>query len=165
VVLRAPEGTKAYNVWIWLVVFVPYLSLPFLFVFDFGTLFRDIDFTDASSSTAVQLQFFTSLGYLGLLFASYLLAALVVLFSYLDWRSLRAAGVPKPFHWAWAFFSVLGYPVYAIGRAVVTKRRTGHGSGVLWTAIGMIVVGAVVGIGLGISIFVTVMQVVSTSIY
>lgn len=48
--------------------------------------------------------------------------------------------MPKPFHWAFGFFSLGGYPVYAIGRAVVTKRRTGRGSAVLWaTIIAMVV--------------------------
>ena len=33
--LKAPEGTKVYNLWIWLVVFLPYITLPFLFLIFF----------------------------------------------------------------------------------------------------------------------------------
>jgi len=142
--LTAPAGTRVYNAWIWLAVFLPYLTLPLLFTLDFSKYFASLDPTDPNSSTQLQFALFTSPTYLGLVFGGWILAALVVVFSFLDWRWLRAAGVPSPFHWAWAFFSILGYPVYAIGRAVVTRRRTGQGIAVMWVTIGMIVLGGII---------------------
>ncbi|MEQ1736174.1 MAG: DUF2510 domain-containing protein [Rhodoglobus sp.] len=144
VVLRAPEGTKAYNPWIWLVVFLPYLTLPLLFTLDLSSMFSFDSLSDPSASTRAQLSLLTSPAYLAMTLGSFVLAGAVVFCAYRDGKVLQAAGVPKPFPWAWAFASLAGYPVYAIGRAVVTKRRTGHGSGVLWAVIGMFVLALVV---------------------
>lgn len=144
--LRAPEGTNVYTPWIWLVVFLPYLTLPFLFTIDFNGMFNGMDPNDSASATRAQLELFTSPGYLLLTLGSLLTTAGTVVFSYFDWRDLTRRGVPKPFHWGFGFLSLAGYPVYAIGRAVVTKRRTGHGSAVLWVTIGMIVLTMVVGL-------------------
>jgi len=138
-VLKAPEGTKVYNVWIWLVVFLPYLTLPFLFSWDFAGMFANLDYTDPSSADQLQLDMLTSPAFLLLSLGGWVLSAAVVLCSWLDWRWLQRAGVPKPFHWAFGFFSLAGYPVYAIGRAVVTNRRTGKGLAVMWVTIGAMV--------------------------
>ncbi len=153
--LRAPEGTQVYNAWIWLIVFLPYITLPLLFTIDFGSVFNDVDYTDPNASTTAQLQLLTSPGYVALVFGGWVINAALVVFAWLDWRWLQRAGVPKPFHWAFGFFSLAGYPVYAIGRAVVTKRRTGHGSAVLWATIIALVLGFVIGIAWGIWIIVT----------
>ncbi len=142
--LTAPSGTKAYTPWIWLVVFLPYLTLPLLFTFDLSSMFTVDSLSDPSASTSAQLGLITSPAYIAMTLGSFVLSAAVIVSAYLDWRVLQAAGVPKPFHWAWSFANLAGYPVYAIGRAVVTKRRTGHGSAVLWAAIGMFVVAFVV---------------------
>jgi hypothetical protein len=144
--LKAPEGTKVYNPWIWLVVFLPYVTLPFLFLLDFSSLFTQVDLDDPSAALDAQLALYTSPAFIALTLGGFIANALVVLFGYLDWKALQAAGVPKPFHWAWAFINLAGYPVYAIGRAVITKRRTGHGSAVLWVTIGMLVLSIIVAI-------------------
>jgi hypothetical protein len=144
--LKAPEGTKVYNPWIWLVVFLPYLTLPFLFLLDFSSVFEAIDPNNPNASVQAQLALYTSPGFIGITVVGFLSNVLVVLFGYLDWKALKAAGVPKPFHWAFVFINLAGYPVYAIGRAVITKRRTGHGSAVLWATIGMLVLSIIVGI-------------------
>lgn len=140
VALKAPEGTKVYTPWIWLVVFLPYVTLPFLFTIDFSSMFDPEILLDETASAQAQLALFTSPAYLLLTLFGWLTTAATVFFSWLDFKTLRDAGVPKPFHWAFGFFSLGGYPVYAIGRAVVTKRRTGRGSAVLWaTIIAMVV--------------------------
>ena len=161
--LTAPAGTKVYNVWIWLVVFLPYLSLPFLFTLDFSGFFTSIDPNDPSSADKASLALITSPGYLGLVFGGWLLGAATVVASVLDWRWLKAAGVPQPFHWAWAFFSLVGYPVYAIGRAVVTRRRTGQGIAVMWVTIGMIVLTTIVALVWAVSLVATIMATFPTS--
>lgn len=158
--LRAPEGTKAYTPWIWLVVFLPYLTLPFLFTLDFGSLINEEMLFDDSAAVRTQLAFFTSPGVLVISALGWLTTIGTLVFSWLDWRTLQARGVPRPFAWPWAFFSLAGYPVYAIGRAVVTKRRTGHGSAVLWATIIAFVVGFIVATIWGIVISVQLTQTV-----
>lgn len=144
--LKAPEGTRVYNVWIWLAVLLPALSLPLLFTIDFSSMFAGIDYNDPSSATRAQFELMTSPGVILLTVSGWVIIAGVIVSSYLDWRWLKAAGVPKPFHWAFAFFSLAGYPVYAIGRAVVTQRRTGKGIAVMWVAIGLMVLSFIVSI-------------------
>ena len=151
--LKAPEGTPAYSVWIWLAVFVPYVSLPLLFTIDFSSMFDLMALRDDRSAVQAQLDLMTSPGLWLSTVVGWLAAGLGVLFSYRDWRWQQAVGIPRPFHWAWSFFGLAGYPVYAIGRSVVAKRRTGHGSAVLWVTIGMIVLTFVVAIGLSVYLF------------
>ncbi len=148
--LTAPEGAKAYNVWIWLVVLLPYVTFPVIFLFTPSTLFGDLDLSGSRSDLTTQLdaQFaiFTSPWWLLLTALSYGIAALTIFFAYKDWRALQAAGVPQPFHWAFAFLNLVVGPVYAIGRGIVVKRRTGHGSAVLWVTIGLLVASIIIGI-------------------
>jgi hypothetical protein len=144
--LRASEGARVYNPWIWLVVFLPYITLPFLFLIDFSGMFSGVDVDDPSAAMSAQLAIFASPGFIGLTLGGLVTSVLVIVFGYLDWKALTAAGVPKPFHWAFIFINLAGYPVYAIGRAVVTKRRTGHGYAVLWATIGMLVLSIIVSI-------------------
>ena len=59
--------------------------------------------------------------------------------AYRDWRGLQSAQLAQPFHWAWSFLTLSGYPVYSIGRAIVTNRRAKQGMWVLWTTIGVFV--------------------------
>ena len=159
-VLTAPAGTKVYNAWIWLVVVLPYLTLPLLFTLDFSSLFANLDYTDPNSSMQLQLQLLTSPAVIGLSIGGWVLGAATILFAWLDWRWLTAAGVPKPFHWAFSFFGLAGYPVYAIGRAIVTRRRTGHGLGVLWAVIAMIVLSFIIAIVWSATLVAGIMQVI-----
>ena len=148
----AAAGTKVYNPWIWLVVFLPFISLPLLFTIDFGTLLNPAYVNDDQAAMEAQLAILTSPGVVAVTLVSWLAAAATIFCAYRDWKWLVAAGVPKPFHWAWSFIGLAGYPVYAIGRAVITKRRTGHGSAVLWATIGMIVLSVIVAIAWSVSL-------------
>ena len=152
---EAPAGTPAYSVWIWLAVFLPYISLPFLFAIDFSSMFDSSALLDDTAAARAQLDLITSPGAILTTVLGWVGIAGSIIASYRDWRWQQSVGIPRPFHWAWSFFSVGGYPVYAIGRAVVTKRRTGHGSAVLWVTIGMIVLTFVVVIGWTISVMAT----------
>lgn len=143
---KAPEGAKAYNVWIWLVVLLPYVTLPLLFTLNFDSLFSQVVTSDPSQVIGAELALFLSPGFIAMTVGSYVLTALVIFFAYRDWKTLIAEGVPRPFHWAFVFLNLAIGPVYAIGRAVVVKRRTGHGSGVLWVTIGMLVLTFIVAI-------------------
>ena len=135
----APAGTSWNTPWIWLVIVLPLLGLiPLLFA-------------DLSTSTSVTYSTNPFMGGTDPLttlvnFAvSILIAGGVVTFAYLDYRELRRRGVPQLFHWGFAFFALIGLGViYAIGRAVVVKRRTGNGGPVLAAAIASIVVAVIV---------------------
>lgn len=137
-VLKAPEGTVTNTVWIWLIVALPLLPLLGLLTIPWGSLFdfASVDPTDSSQILAAELGIFLSPGYIGAIVGGGVVYGLNAFFAYRDWRFLQKAGVPKPFHFAWVFLSSI---IYAIGRAVVVKRRTGHGSAVLWAAIASIV--------------------------
>lgn len=130
--LSAPAGTSWNTVWIWLIVFVPYVSLVGFFLVDWRGMF---DLSTITSETAMMMAMFSP-GYflsIALGFAAY---GLSVWFAYLDWRELEQRNVPRPFHWAFAFLSSAVYP---IGRSVVVKRRTGHGLSPMWVSIALIV--------------------------
>lgn len=122
------------TVWIWLVVALPLLSVVVLFLFDWTTFVQESIYASAfpeqapyaaSSSLAVSA---------GASVFSFVIAALTVLFSFLDWRQLRARGIEKPFHWAFSFFVLVisSGGVYIIGRAVILRRQTGKGLGPVW---------------------------------
>lgn len=163
-VLKAPEGTRVYNVWIWLVVFVPYLSLPLLFTTDYSQFLTNVDYTDPTSSSRLQFDMLTSPGVLlGTIVGWVVIAASIVL-SWVDWRWLKAAGVPRPFHWAWGFFTLGGYPVYAIGRAVVTRRRTGRGIAVMWAAIAALVLGFIIAIAWAVWLMMSIFSTLQTQL-
>ena len=66
-----------------------------------------------------------------------------VLFAYLDWRDLRAVGVVRPFHWAWAFLAGM---VYLIGRMVILRKVSSRGFGPLWAGIAVYVLVFIVSI-------------------
>lgn len=135
--LLAPAGTEWNTPWIWLVIALPFIPLiPLLF-------------TDFAARTAVTFGNGTmaggTLGEQLLSFAlSTAVAALIIVFAWLDHRTLVRRGVPAPFHWAFAFFALIGVGViYAIGRGLVTKRRTGNGGIVTTVAILSIVLGVI----------------------
>lgn len=135
--LSAPAGTPWNTPWIWILVFLPYVSSLGLFFIDFSSMF---DLSNPSGMIAAEMAMITSPGYLFMLLGSWASYALFVWFSYLDWRTLRDRGVPQPFHWAWGFLTL----VYTIGRSVVVRRRTGKGISPMWVTIVTYVV-AVIG--------------------
>jgi hypothetical protein len=135
--LKAPAGTKTNTPWIWLIVFLPLLSYLSLLTIDWNGYFQAAMGSPGSSATAM-----FSPAYLLSSLLGWVLAALLVVFGYLDHRALVRNGVPQPVHWAWSFLN----PVYPIGRAVVVRRRTGSGIWPMWGAIGVLVFGFIVGI-------------------
>lgn len=126
--LAAPAGTPWNTVWIWILVFLPYVSSLGIFTINWSSMF---DLSGSGSVLNSELQMMTSPGYLFVMFGSWISYALFVWFAYLDWRTLVRRGVPKPFHWAWGFLTI----VYTIGRSVVVRRRTGKGISPMWVSI------------------------------
>ena len=118
--LTAPEGTAPYPPHIGALALLPLISLVVTFAtgFDAEQLVADSLAPDAPPVTAANL----ITGAIG-----WLVILLSILFGVLDWRALNRAGVPRPFHWAWIFFAVLGIPVYMVGRSIVVRKRVGSG--------------------------------------
>lgn len=141
--LKAPEGTSPSTSFIWLIAGLPVislaLSLAHLFTIDAtiaAALYRDTTAYD----TATLVDFGVSI----------LLASATVLFAFFDARTLAARGVPRPFHWAWSFFTIVGAPVYIIGRSVVVRRRTGAGLAPMFVNLSLLVVNFLIGAAAGI---------------
>lgn len=131
-----PADVSVDTVWIWLAVLLPVLSLGTFFTIDMrGMLERSIE--QPSNPFAIY-----GVGYFVAIGASYLIAGVVVWFSYLDWKTLKSRGVDRPFHWAWAFF--IGYPVYVIGRSVIVYQVSKRGLGPIWAYIGVFVLSIIV---------------------
>jgi hypothetical protein len=124
----APAGTNPNTVWIWIFSLVPlleFLVLPLIVSY-----YRVIFSGNLSDTTFVlQREFGSSSGALAANGIGLLIDGVFVVFAALDYRALKARGVPRPFHWAWAFLSAV---VYIIGRTVVVRRRTGGGLAPLW---------------------------------
>lgn len=131
--LKAPEGTDWNTPWIWLVIVLPVVSvIPMLFV-PWGSMFAfDPTSNDPSAAMSGTFGIFLSPFYWVSLLLGYAAYGLGVFFAYRDVKELTARGVPKPFHWAFAFISGA---VYTIGRSVVVKRRTGRGHAPIWVEI------------------------------
>lgn len=135
---QAPAGTRTNTPWIWIVVLLPLVQLVPLFFIDWaGFIDTSLQGSAARYSSSSSLALMTSPGYLALSLSGWVIYALLALFAYLDWKQLRVAGVPQPFHFAWVFLSSI---VYVIGRSVVVRRRTGAGMAPMWVAIGTLVI-------------------------
>jgi hypothetical protein len=75
--------------------------------------------------------------YLVVMAAGWVIAAAIVVCSWLDYRELGRRGVERPFHWAWSFLGV----VYPIGRSIIVRGVSGgRGLGALWVAVAAYVV-------------------------
>lgn len=137
---KAPPGTDWNTVWIWLVVLLPLVPTLLLLGVPWDSMF-DFDPTpDRAEIMEAMLGIYRSPVYVLASLSGWAVYGLVVFFAYRDYKELAARGVPKPFHWAWAFLT----PVYPIGRSVVVARRTGRGYAPMWATIGTIVVSFIV---------------------
>lgn len=132
-------GTPLYSVWIWLVAVLPVASGLLLFLLHPQPMFR----FSAAGSSAVLTDPFALLGgpiYFVVIGLSWVLAAAMIVFSWLDYRELLRRGMERPFHWAWSFLGI----VYPIGRSVVVRGVAGgRGLAPLWVAIAAYVVSLV----------------------
>lgn len=130
---QVPESTPTATVWVWLLVFVPLVSLVPLFFWDVtGFLQRSIE-DPYTASYAI----FLDPWYLVMMGLSWIVYGVVVWFAYLDYAALGRLGYARRFHWAWTFLSAL---VYVIGRTVFVRRQAGgRGMGPLWAYIAVTV--------------------------
>ncbi len=133
---------KTNTVWVWLMVFLPLLSLLGVVIFDWSSYFRDAFYAgvysyDSGPASMAGTNAATALITVVTSVVSIVVSALTVLFAFLDWRQLRARGVDRPFHWAFSFFvlAIGSGLVYIIGRGVILRRRTGSGLAPIWASI------------------------------
>jgi Protein of unknown function (DUF2510) len=165
--VRAAEGVKPGTVWFWLlVVGAPVLQLLELIPTSIWiNSFLSSVGSDLQNPNAIVGAEFNA-AYAVLLLCGFVVYAFCVVFAALDWRELKASGVPRPFHWAWSFLIlVVGSPVvYVIGRTVVAKRRTGLGMAPLWVYIGLQVLAWIGSLAFGIYIAVQFVNLVNNSL-
>lgn len=136
------------TVWIWLVVLLPLVTMPAIFMIDWRSYLESSLAAPAPDAANPLLPpVGMTLASLALGALGYVVAGLGVLFAWLDWRELRRRGIQKPFPWPWAFLAlVVTNGVYVIGRGVILRRQTGKGLGPVWAWIAVSVLGLIVGI-------------------
>lgn len=146
------HGVPTNTPWIWLVVLLPLLTLPTLFLLDWRGYLEDVVSESVSPSGGAQTWALTwSLGSLGITLLGYAVVAAQIVFAYLDWRVLRRRGVDRPFHWAWIFLAlVVSNGVYVIGRGVILRKRTGSGLAPVWVWIAVTVLSWIVAISFAV---------------
>ncbi|WP_225310368.1 DUF2510 domain-containing protein [Microbacterium testaceum] len=141
---------KTNTVWVWLLVFLPLLSVLGVVMFDWSSYIRDSFYAgvysyESGDTSVAGTTSATTLITVVSSVVSLVVSALTVLFAFLDWRQLRARGVDRPFHWAWSFFvlAIGSGLVYIIGRGVILRRRTGSGLAPIWASIAVNVVAVI----------------------
>ena len=160
--LKAPAGTDWNTPWIRLIVVLPVIpSLLLLFV-PWGSMF-DIDVTTSNPYTGMSssLALFLSPFYWGAIVLSYVAYGLSVFFAFRDVKELTAWGLPKPFHWAFAFINPL---VYTIGRSVVVHRRTGNGHQPIWAEVAAFALSIVIVIVIMVMVFAGMSEFIQTNV-
>lgn len=145
--LRLPDGAPIYGPAIWLLALLPLLTAVTVWMirFDASALADYLRATEHSSpgdgAPVPVLNPFTLYGpaYPAVMLVGLLLQATLIVLAYRDRQHLSDLGVPRPFHWAWAF---LGSLVYVIGRSVVVRRLAApRGYAPMWAAIAVTAVG------------------------
>jgi hypothetical protein len=136
---KAPAGTSPYTPFVWILALLPIVGLidSAISLASFDRIVEEALDPNAPAFTPEQLLSGA---------VSWVVIGLTVLFGILDWRALKKAAVPNPFHWAWIFFSVIGVPVYMIGRSVVVRRRVGSGLAPMVVNLALIVAGFAIGV-------------------
>lgn len=111
-----PPGTRVDTVWIWLIVFVPWVLASTIYLFDVREVLDALWVDDQAAALGhVAL-------HLGLLAGSSVVTiGLALFFAFRDARRLRLVGVVRPF--SWGFAAIAGI-VYVIGRQVVLRKVT-----------------------------------------
>ncbi len=152
---KAPKDAKVTNIFIWVIVGLPIISL-IISLLSFASLqpvledaIRQIEANPNSAQgfgTTTASSGLTSI--LGLL-----IAAATVVLAYFDWKALQRQGVVRPFHWAWSFFALFTPLVYIIGRSVVVHRRSGRGLLPLWISIAIVVINIIAFTALIVGVF------------
>jgi energy-converting hydrogenase Eha subunit A len=130
----AEKRSSTNTVWIWVLLFLPLAWVVLLFAPDVGGALALAQSGRVPGSFAPVLVWLITSAVV-IVLGTVALGALGLLSAYRDCLRLRRMPIEQPFRWAWQFTALVGLPVYAIGRAVVVRRRTGRGLAVLVTSI------------------------------
>jgi hypothetical protein len=138
----APEGAKVINWYLWAIIFLPVLWL-IASIATFHTLEPALEkyiteiqrATEDPNSTIIPTIHYPVAYWLTELLA-FVIYLGTVLLAWFDSKRLAAAGIARPFHWAFAFIPVASGAVYVIGRSVVVRRRSGRGLWPIWVLVG-----------------------------
>lgn len=139
---RTAGRVRVLTPFIWIMVFLPVISLVLAMTLDWHALFeQSVNATLAPggrpvSPFAVYTPTYVAVQVLGIL----IYVAQVVLARF-DRNALRTGGIARPFHPGWCFFGSL---VYVIGRSVIVYRDTHRGLSPLWVQVIIAVVGSVI---------------------
>lgn len=154
---KAPAGAKVYNLFIWIIVGLPIVSLllSFASVSSLQPFLEEV-LKQAQANPGAQT-IPTTPATTGWEVAAQLVGVVIaiatVVLAYFDWKALQKQGIARPFHWAFGFFAFVTPLVYIIGRSVVVHRRSGRGLLPMWISIGITVIAIVAGIALLVGIF------------
>ncbi|WP_368497449.1 DUF2510 domain-containing protein [Herbiconiux sp. A18JL235] len=149
-----PPGTPVYNVFIWVITFLPLVSL-LLLPLSLTEVDRMIAYTGDPYGDPYGLSPYGGYSPAGLAaqaittIAGWLIYAAVIVFAVLDRKWLLRHGYDRPFHWAWAFLGV----VYPIGRSVIVRRRAGRGIAPMWASIAILALSIIVSIVVAVAVF------------
>ncbi|WP_309619745.1 hypothetical protein [Salinibacterium sp.] len=115
--------------WIWVLVFLPLVSAAMFYVLDVAavTFLESVNATELLGPLLLSL----GIGAVIIVVGGAVLGAFGIFSARRDYLQLCRMQIERPFRWAWQFTALVGVPVYAIGRAVVVRRRTGRGLAVL----------------------------------
>ncbi|MCS5722220.1 DUF2510 domain-containing protein [Herbiconiux sp. CPCC 203407] len=143
---KVAPGTPAYGPFIWVITLLPLI----------GLLTLPLSFTDLEQQLSVPYSTDPSsvdpfAGMSTAALVAQAVAAVVgwaiygagVVLAFFDRKWLLARGYAQPFHWAFAFLGVVA-PVYAIGRSLVVRRRSGRGIAPMWVAFGIVALSFVI---------------------
>lgn len=137
---RVGPEVNVYTPYLWTIIALPLLSLIFLLFFDMRAYVTDLLSASQAQTPSVVPQIDPAAALMQLF--NVLVYAATVVLAYFDWRTLKARGIVRPFHWAWAF--LLSPILYVIGRSVVVHRRSGRGYLPMWIVIGIYALSIVV---------------------
>jgi hypothetical protein len=143
---KVAPGTPAYGPFIWIITLLPLiglLSLP-LSLIDLEQQLSMPYPTDPSSIdpfAGMSVAALVAQGVAAVL--GWVIYGVGVVLAYLDRKWLIGRGYAQPFHWAFAFLGVAA-PVYAIGRSIVVRRRSGRGIAPMWVAFGIVALSFVI---------------------
>lgn len=140
---RVADDAPIYGPFIWVLALLPLVSaitIWFLHIdvqplVDFAHRMQDYD-ANGGSGPVPMLDIWSILGpgywvVMSLGWAAWI-AGIVI--AYFDWARLRRIGVERPFHWAFAFLTVI---VYVIGRSVIVRKVAApRGLVPIWVLVG-----------------------------
>lgn len=148
--LAAPAGTSPYTPFVWGLALLPLVAIVSTLISSLTIEQQVAAALDPDAAVIAPVDLVQGL-------VGWVVIGLGVLLAVLDWRALQRAGVPRPFHWAWGFFLVVGAPVYLVGRSIVVHRSVGAGYPPMVLNLALIAVNFVIGVVAAITVVSTML--------